>query len=329
MGHGGGDCSERCSAEEVEDDLSFFPASGVVARGVHEPGVHEGGGGEDRRRHGGTRGSVPVVVEGVGTAVDISVVGEEWTWEGDGIISGFPGQRRDDCLLKEPGVETCSVLRAKVIGDCQRYSHGPDLDGGGGSLDGGRAPRFRVHDEGEDGREGCCEVSLCEVEGRLGHCPHSCLAAIGDIDLNATTIGEDEAAGPSESPVQDGDGDPVPSAPSHHVAVADQNMLEEKIPRKRWRKMEEKVRASVQRPPPGPFSRVDLLWEAKSNVGNGKRRETQKATIPWDRLEDFLEGEMSGRQHPCTFVEVSKQCMKNDVRKQIRAESALQEIRYV
>ncbi|KAG0573814.1 hypothetical protein KC19_VG211500 [Ceratodon purpureus] len=37
---------------------------------------------------------------------------------------------------------------------------------------------------------------------------------------------------------------------------------------------------------------------------------------------------MSGRQHPCTFVEENRRCMKRDARKQIRAESAVQEISY-
>jgi hypothetical protein len=94
-----------------------------------------------------------------------------------------------------------------------------------------------------------------------------------------------------------------------------------------WRNVLHKVQATVQTPLPGPFNRTDLHWETTTNQGKGKERETQKATIPWDRLDNFLEGEMSARQHPCVFCEESRQCMKKDDRKQIRAESAIQEIR--
>ena len=102
---------------------------------------------------------------------------------------------------------------------------------------------------------------------------------------------------------------------------------EEKKNRPSWRYMSDKVKMSVQIPPAGPFTRADLQWETKCNQGRGRRRETHKATIPWDRLDDFLEGEMSARQHPCTFVEETRKCKKKGERKQVRAESAVQEIR--
>ena len=103
--------------------------------------------------------------------------------------------------------------------------------------------------------------------------------------------------------------------------------VQEKKIRPSWRKLYERVLASVQVPPPGPFDRTDLKWEAKSNQGNGNIKDTHKATIHWARLDDFLEGEMSTRQFPCTFHEESRQCMKGQDRKQVRAESAIQEIR--
>ena len=95
-----------------------------------------------------------------------------------------------------------------------------------------------------------------------------------------------------------------------------------------WRYVRDRVKMSVQNPPAGPFTRADLEWETKCNQGRGRRRETHKATIPWDRLDDFLEGEMSARQHPCTFVEETRKCKKRGERKQVRGESAVQEIRY-
>lgn len=114
--------------------------------------------------------------------------------------------------------------------------------------------------------------------------------------------------------------------PVEDVTAVDVGAVEKKK-RPSWRKMLQKVQAAVQTPLPGPFNRTDLQWETTTNQGKGKRRETQKATIPWDRLDDFLEGEMSARQHPCVFWEESRQCMKKDDRKQVRAESAIQEIR--
>ena len=282
MGEGGGAYEEGCGAEEVEDDLSFFPATAVVAGGVHGSGVHEGDGEEDLGRHDGLGRTVLPEVQVVHCAVDISALGEEWTWTDDAILDRFPGQGTDDPVLKEQGND---------IGDqCKGHLQWEGL-------------------------------------GTSRSIPHSSDVPVGDIDLNANPSGQEQVLGPSSSRVHIGQGDTVESTGGPDVAVADTTLPEEKVPRKKWRKMEEKVMASVQNPPPGPFSRVDLVWTSKDNVGNGKRRETQKATIPWDRLDDFLEGEMSGRQHPCTFVEVSKQCMKNDVRKQTRAESALQEIR--
>ena len=95
-----------------------------------------------------------------------------------------------------------------------------------------------------------------------------------------------------------------------------------------WRYVRDRVKMYVQIPPAGPFTRADLEWETKCNQGRGRRRETHKVTIPWDRLDDFLEGEMSARQHPCTFVEETRNCRKRGERKQVRAESAVQEIRY-
>ncbi|KAG0595777.1 hypothetical protein M758_UG196400 [Ceratodon purpureus] len=36
---------------------------------------------------------------------------------------------------------------------------------------------------------------------------------------------------------------------------------------------------------------------------------------------------MSAMQYPCTFVKESRKCMKNNDHKQVRAESAVEEIR--
>ena len=117
------------------------------------------------------------------------------------------------------------------------------------------------------------------------------------------------------------------NTPKIHSVMEVETSAQEKKVRPSWRNVYKRVLASVQVPPPGPFDRTDLWWEAKSNQGNGNIKDTLKATIHWDRLDDFLEGEMSTRQFPCTFLEESRQCIKREDRKQVRAESAIQEIR--
>ena len=66
----------------------------------------------------------------------------------------------------------------------------------------------------------------------------------------------------------------------------------------------EKLRARLQVPPIGPFDRTDIAWEGRTNQSRGRYRETFRAIIPWDRLGDFVEGEQSMRDFPCTFDEV-------------------------
>ena len=78
---------------------------------------------------------------------------------------------------------------------------------------------------------------------------------------------------------------------------------------------------------------TDLQWEDKVNSGGGKTKTVKRATIPWDRLDDFIEGEMTTRQFRCTFLEdvhhgTKKGRVHND-RLQIRAESAIQDIKSV
>ena len=168
---------------------------------------------------------------------------------------------------------------------------------------------------------------LEDVDGVLQNAcgvPDQC--AQGDCKCVQDTVDVVHAGGTeaSEEQVQRGDKEGVLLD-----GTSVDSAVKEKTKRASWRKLKEKVQSSVQIPLPGPFNRADLKWEVKCNQGNGKRRETQKATIPWNRLDDFLEGEMTSRQHPCTFVEVTRQCMKKDARKQVRAESAVQEIRYV
>jgi hypothetical protein len=68
----------------------------------------------------------------------------------------------------------------------------------------------------------------------------------------------------------------------------------------------EKLRARLQVPPDGPFDRTDITWEGRTNQGRGRCRDTSRAIIHWDRLGDFVAGEQSMRDFPCTFNEVPK-----------------------
>ena len=89
----------------------------------------------------------------------------------------------------------------------------------------------------------------------------------------------------------------------------------------------EKLRARLQIPPPGPFDRTDISWEEKINQGRGKSRSTCTAIIPWDRLEDFVDGEQSMRDFPCTFNEVHKLGHKEGNAENAKKSSFLQMIR--
>jgi hypothetical protein len=86
----------------------------------------------------------------------------------------------------------------------------------------------------------------------------------------------------------------------------------------------------MQNPPPGKFDRTDLTWAEKVNQGGGNSKTVQKATILWERLQDFVDGEKERRSFPCTFLKHNT--LKNRAKKertQVKAESPIQEIRLV
>ena len=263
----------HCPGPDVHGVLSYGGGGLRDADGLctEERGVHF------RDSHGGSSG----------TAIDLSLVGDDWGWQGD-------ASSEDD--LQFDGDEQRTVGVSSAISDL------PALDEVGG-LGFSEQPQYQEQQ---------------------------------NVDVTADTEGEGDDTQLRESPVRDGDEDSL----QRGCNVEEEDLLTvgdadgEALPvpaiqkRKPWRKWQENLKGSVQRPPAGPFSRVDLVWARKKIGGNGKRRDTQTATIPWDRLDDFVEGEMCSRQHPCTFVELSRQCMKTDERKQTRAESAKQEIRY-
>jgi hypothetical protein len=64
--------------------------------------------------------------------------------------------------------------------------------------------------------------------------------------------------------------------------------------------------ARLQIPSPGPFDMTNISWEDKINQGQGRSMNTCTAIFLWDRLEDFVIGEQSMRDFPCSFNEVHK-----------------------
>ena len=89
----------------------------------------------------------------------------------------------------------------------------------------------------------------------------------------------------------------------------------------------EKLRSKLQIPPDGPFDRTDIVWERKINNGRGRSRETHTAIIPWDRFGDFVNGEQSMRDFPCTFNEVPSIGHKEGQAANAKESSFLQKIK--
>ena len=94
-----------------------------------------------------------------------------------------------------------------------------------------------------------------------------------------------------------------------------------------WDVTLEKLRARLQIPPDGPFDRTDIAWKGRTNNGCGRLRETFRAIIPWDGLGDFVEGEQSMRDFPCTFNEVPSLGYKAGQAENAKETSFLQKIK--
>jgi hypothetical protein len=64
----------------------------------------------------------------------------------------------------------------------------------------------------------------------------------------------------------------------------------------------EKVRGKLQLPPLGPFNRDDIVWEKQHNSGcGGQVKDVVKAVFPWNKLQDFVEGESNSMDFPYVF----------------------------
>ena len=89
----------------------------------------------------------------------------------------------------------------------------------------------------------------------------------------------------------------------------------------------ERLRGKLQGPPKNSFDRSDLQWEEITNCSQGQCRQTFVAFILWNRLYNFVDGESSTRDFPCTFLEVPVKVQKGVIR-QVRESSYTQKIRY-
>ena len=69
------------------------------------------------------------------------------------------------------------------------------------------------------------------------------------------------------------------------------------------------LRDMKQIPPPGPFSREDLMWLPIRTQGGGCDYIHDVAVIPWRRFQDFREGEGQDKSYPCRF---NKETVKNN-----------------
>jgi hypothetical protein len=85
----------------------------------------------------------------------------------------------------------------------------------------------------------------------------------------------------------------------------------------------------LQNPGPGPFDREDLKWTKHVHSGRGGvSKPVHTATIRWDRLEDFVEGEETMRDFLCTLNRKKRPEVKLGSRVQVRAGTYTQLIRY-
>lgn len=89
----------------------------------------------------------------------------------------------------------------------------------------------------------------------------------------------------------------------------------------------EKLRAKLQVPPEGHFDKTDIVWEERTNQGRGRSRDTHSAIIPWDRFSDFVVGEQSMRDFPCTFNKVPSFGHKEGTAENAKEGSFLQKIK--
>jgi hypothetical protein len=70
----------------------------------------------------------------------------------------------------------------------------------------------------------------------------------------------------------------------------------------RERDLLQALKANVQEPPPGPFQKFDILCLPHVTSGHGLYNNAEITIIPWDCLNDFIEGEQNNLDFPYKFM---------------------------
>jgi hypothetical protein len=76
----------------------------------------------------------------------------------------------------------------------------------------------------------------------------------------------------------------------------------------RKRDLLQALKATVQEPPPGPFQKFDILWLPYVTSVHGLYNNAEISVIPWDWLDDFIEGEQNNLDFPCKFMKTKGPC---------------------
>lgn len=89
----------------------------------------------------------------------------------------------------------------------------------------------------------------------------------------------------------------------------------------------EALHDTTQYPPPGLIRYSDLTWIPHRTQGNGTSNDSEIATIPWARLEDFVEGQKQDPHFPANFKRHVRKRNEPGSLARARASSAAQVIR--
>jgi hypothetical protein len=71
----------------------------------------------------------------------------------------------------------------------------------------------------------------------------------------------------------------------------------------------EALKVTMQSPLLGPLQKDHITW--LSHVTSGHDLYKQIAIIPWDRLQDFVQGEQSNLELPCKFTKTKEHKLCN------------------
>jgi hypothetical protein len=74
----------------------------------------------------------------------------------------------------------------------------------------------------------------------------------------------------------------------------------------RKRDLLQALKATVQETPPGPFQKFDIIWLPHVISGLGLYNNAEIAIIPWDHLDDFIEGEQNNLDFLCKFMKTKE-----------------------